>query len=236
LLDIAMKKILLVSSHQSVAVTRRLLLEKAGYVVTQAASVAEASACLAAENFNLVLAGVLLQQKEQVQLACAVKERRASLPFVGSHSFPVLENEDAVLAPLDGPEVLLQKVGELIMREHGHAELTTEYFAFVDRLRVYVHVSDGVCKLLGYDRDELIGKRIDDVTYPESADVPTLFHRYLHDGAQEGRFRLRHKNGQPVLINYKARVLEDGCLVSEMQPVQLSDDAEEHEVLSAQAK
>jgi PAS domain S-box-containing protein len=235
LLDIPMKKILLVSSHQPVSVTRRLLLEKAGYVVSQTESVADATACLAGENFNLVMAGVLMLQKEQAELASAVKERRASLPFVGSHSFPVLENEDAVLAPLDGPEVLLQKVGELIMREHGHADVTSEYFAFVDRLRVYVHVSDGVCRLLGYDRDELIGKRIDDVTYPESADVPTLFHRYLQDGTQEGRFRLRHKNGQPLLIAYKARVLEDGCLVSEMQPVQLSDDTEPHpEPVSAQ--
>ena len=41
--------------------------------------------------------------------------------------------------------------------------------------RRYVLVSDDFCRLVGYEREELLGKRYDDLTDPETNDLLTVF-------------------------------------------------------------
>jgi PAS domain-containing protein len=44
---------------------------------------------------------------------------------------------------------------------HLNAEVLSEYAVVVDTSRRYAEVPDRFCKLLGYRRDELVGKRYD---------------------------------------------------------------------------
>jgi PAS domain S-box-containing protein len=98
---------------------------------------------------------------------------------------------------------------------HRHPELNGECVAFVNANRQYVAVSDGVCKLLGYSRAELIGKTIDEITAPEIVkDVPTQFQQYVKRGFLEGEFVLVGRNGARVPIKYEAKVFPDGCLIA----------------------
>src|SRR6266404_7315023 len=64
------------------------------------------------------------------------------------------------------------------MLNHEHRELqNAEYVVFVDSARRYVDYTNAVCDLLGYTRDEMLQKKIDDVSYDSK--VRELFELYL---------------------------------------------------------
>ena len=103
---------------------------------------------------------------------------------------------------------------------HDHQEFLGEYVVFVNPERRYIDVTDGVCKLLGYSREELLSKKIDDITAPELAsDVNTKFQRYVADGRMEGNYVLLAKDGQRVPIHFYSRAFPDGCLVASWTPL-----------------
>lgn len=116
-----------------------------------------------------------------------------------------------------GPETFLELVGRAAMESHGHPEIEGENVAWVDRDRRYVHVTDGFLDLIGYDRDEVLGRLIDDFTYPASANTREVFVEYLKDGHMIGHFLLRHKNGEKVPIDFEAGILPDGYMYSNMR-------------------
>jgi len=104
------------------------------------------------------------------------------------------------------------------MLSHAHAELAgAEYVVFADVHRRYTDCSEAVCRLLGYPRQELIRMTIDDVSY--SADVSKRFEQFVRQGAQDGEFVLRHKNGSPVPIRYQSFVFKDGCYAASWSPI-----------------
>ena len=72
--------------------------------------------------------------------------------------------------------------------------------------------------MLGYSRAEILEKKIEDVSY-RHAGVPRLFADYLQKKKQEGEFVLRHKNGMPVPIRYRAFVFADGCNAAIWEPI-----------------
>ena len=90
---------------------------------------------------------------------------------------------------------------------------------FVDGDRRYVDCTNGVCELLGYSRPEILTKTIEDVSF-DFDEVAPLFTTYLHSGAQEGDYILRHKTGDPVYVKYRAWVFPDGCLAATWQPAE----------------
>jgi PAS domain S-box-containing protein len=97
--------------------------------------------------------------------------------------------------------------------KHSHAELDGEYVVYVDQSRRYVAVSDGVCKLLGYTREQLLGKKIEDITPPEArSEVAREFHQYLHYSALLGEYILLAADGRRIPIRYKSIVFDDGCM------------------------
>ena len=89
---------------------------------------------------------------------------------------------------------------------------------FVDENRRYIHVTDAATHLLGYARGELIGRTIDEISAPDM-DVSERFHAYVEDGYQKGVFRLRRKDGRIIELAYSAKVLPDGCMVSQLKRV-----------------
>ena len=70
---------------------------------------------------------------------------------------------------------------------------------YVDASRRYVTVTDGVCKLLGYSREELLGKTIEDITPPEArSDVADEFRQYLNDSVLSGEYILLAADGRRI--------------------------------------
>ena len=105
------------------------------------------------------------------------------------------------------------------MLDHGHPELAgAEYVVFADSSRRYVDCTEGVCKLLGYTREELLRKRIDDVSY-NLDEVPKLFAEYLEAGRLEGEYVLQRNDMVPVPIRYRAFVFSDGCNAAIWEPI-----------------
>jgi PAS domain-containing protein len=75
---------------------------------------------------------------------------------------------------------------------HHHPELEgTEYVVFADAARRYLDCSDGVSRLLGWSRGEILEKTIDDVSF-HAKEVPKLFNLYLRHRKMEGEYVLRH--------------------------------------------
>jgi len=103
---------------------------------------------------------------------------------------------------------------------HWHPEIDGDYVVFVDANRRYVEVSDAVCRLLGYSREELLAMTIDDVTAPELRSlVPETFREYVTQGELEGDYSLVAKDGSQVPIHYRSRVYPDGCHVARWKPL-----------------
>jgi PAS domain-containing protein len=105
------------------------------------------------------------------------------------------------------------------LQTHAHPELSgAEYVVFVNSSRRYVDCSDGVNRLLGYERQELLQKSIDDISY-HGDEVGRLFKEYRDTGGLEGEYVLMSKDRTPVPIRYKAFVFSDGCLAAIWEPV-----------------
>jgi hypothetical protein len=105
------------------------------------------------------------------------------------------------------------------MLDHGHPELAgAEYAVFVDLSRRYLDCTEGVCKLLGYTREELLRKRIDDISY-NLDEVPKLFAEYLEAGKLEGEYVLQRSDMVPVPIRYRSFVFSDGCNAAIWEPI-----------------
>jgi PAS domain S-box-containing protein len=103
---------------------------------------------------------------------------------------------------------------------HSQPEIGGKYVVFVDADRRYVEVTDGVCELLGYTREELLAKTIDDITAPEMrSHVPETFRQYVAEGGMEGRHGLLAKDGGRIWIHYQSKVYPDGRLVARWEPL-----------------
>lgn len=106
---------------------------------------------------------------------------------------------------------------------HVHPELKGNYVAVVNADRKYVAVTDGVCRLLGYSRAELLKMTIDEVTAPELAnDVPVKFEKYVQQGFLNGEHLLAGRDGSCIPIRYESRVFADGCMVARWEPLEKS--------------
>jgi PAS domain S-box-containing protein len=70
----------------------------------------------------------------------------------------------------------------------------------------YIAATAGITKVLGYDAGDLIGLRIEDLAAPELRETtPGQWAQFLADGRQDGRFRIRAKDGRLVSLQYQAR-------------------------------
>ena len=208
------RKVLFFASGESVAKTRKLVLETAGYPVTVVKTCEEAVQALQ-RPFQAFLIGARLS-KETAE--CAVKAAHAAKVPTILISNEYAARADIVLPSMARPERLLEAVGEAVIRQHGHEVPDHGCFLFVDTERRYLHVTSGAADMLGFERTELIGRRIDDISAPEMA-VENKFEQYVRDGMQCGSYVLMRRDGSPLQIAYQARVLPDGCMVSEISAV-----------------
>jgi len=93
------------------------------------------------------------------------------------------------------------------------------YTTVVDSDRRYVWVSDNFCELLGYNSDELIGKRYDEVTAPTTSDIPVTARMFKKLGYMHGLWMLIHRTGERILIRYEAWLRADSLVESNIEVV-----------------
>ena len=100
-----------------------------------------------------------------------------------------------------------------------------EFLLVADDDGSYVAATRGVSRVLGYEPDELIGQRIEDLAAPElRGTTPEQWSQFLADGRQAGSFRLRAKDGALVTLAFQARAHHPvpGFHVSRLWPEQRS--------------
>jgi PAS domain-containing protein len=102
---------------------------------------------------------------------------------------------------------------------HRHPEVGgAEFVVVANSSRQYLDCTEGVCRLLGYEREELMARTIDDISFHDDQ-TSELFAEYLRRGQMDGEYVLRHKSGTPVPIRYRAFVFPDGCMAAIWEPI-----------------
>jgi PAS domain S-box-containing protein len=94
-----------------------------------------------------------------------------------------------------------------------------DFTTVVDTDRRYLEVSDSFCQLVGYRRDELIGKTYDEISASGTNDIPTVFRLFIRNGYMHGLWMLVHRRGTPILVRYEAWVRPDCQIQSNMELV-----------------
>jgi len=98
-------------------------------------------------------------------------------------------------------------------------EVEPQYLVVVDSDRKYVEVSDSFCQLLGYEREELVGKRYDDLTAPNTNDIPTVFGLFQRLGYMHGLWMFVSRKGTRILVRYEAWLRPDSYIEGHMEVV-----------------
>ncbi len=98
-------------------------------------------------------------------------------------------------------------------------EVEPHYVTVVDRDRKYVEVSDSFCQLVGYQREELVGKQYDDLTAPNTNDIPTVFRFFQKAGYMHGMWMLVSREGTRILVRYEAWLRPDSYIEGHMEVV-----------------
>jgi PAS domain-containing protein len=108
---------------------------------------------------------------------------------------------------------------EIDNRSFGSRVVSQDYMTVVDLDRRYVHVSDDFCKLVGYDRETLIGKRYDDLSAPETNDIPMVFNLFCQLEYMLGLWMLVARGGTRILVRYESWLRSDLLIEGHMQLV-----------------
>ena len=98
-------------------------------------------------------------------------------------------------------------------------EVEPQYVTVVDSDRRYVEVSDSFCQLIGYQREELVGMRSDDLTAPNTNDIPTVFGLFQKLGYMHGLWLLVSREGTRILVRYESWLRPDSYIEGHMEVV-----------------
>jgi PAS domain S-box-containing protein len=98
-------------------------------------------------------------------------------------------------------------------------EVKAEFVTAVNSDRKFVEVSESFCRLLGYRREELIGKLYDEVTAPNTNDIPTVFRLFSEMGYMHGLWMLASRRGTHILVRYESWIRPDSYIEGHMELV-----------------
>lgn len=215
--------ILMIDSDSSGLRIRGYVLRASGFDVT-ITSDPENAKLLLNNKPSAIISSLNLRDKEGQPLLPQIRQRAPGIPLIALTDTPYGNDADGTadrfVLKLDGPKALLSALDDLLRTEaHNHSEFQSERVVFVDRERRYIDATDKACELIGYQRTELLGKRIEDLAAEPPRDIQKQFTQYVIEGSQQGVFELRHKDGHLVRIKFRAIVLPDGCLAAEWEPL-----------------
>jgi PAS domain S-box-containing protein len=103
--------------------------------------------------------------------------------------------------------------------ESGDQEPESDYVTVVDHDRKFVEVSDNFCLLVGYEREELLGRRYDDLTAPNTNDIQKVFDLSTKLGIMHGLWMLVSRGGTHILVRYESRLRPDSLIEGHMELV-----------------
>jgi PAS domain S-box-containing protein len=147
-----------------------------------------------------------------------------------------------------GAIVLLRDVTERRLTERALGESERRYRAVIDQAfdgvwlesegSTIVDVNPGACAMLGYSRDELIGRRATELVEPEpSGPQHATPDQVRVSDASEWQRRIIGKHGRTVLLAGRSREIAPGLVVSTFRDITRERaEAEERERLLQQAQ
>jgi len=107
----------------------------------------------------------------------------------------------------------------LYVLDHSHPELkNAKYVVFVNSKRQYVDCSVAVAELLGYSREEMLRKTVDDLSCWRD-ELPGLFQTYMRKRRLDGEHVVSQRSGAPLPIRYRSFVFADGCKGSLLEEI-----------------
>ena len=113
----------------------------------------------------------------------------------------------------------LESGGQAPEGSSSQSRAESKYKTVVDSERRFLEVSDDFCNLVGYTREELLGMRYDDVTAPNTNDIPTILGQFLKLGYLHGLWMLVSREGTRILVRFDSWVRPDSCIEGHMQVV-----------------
>jgi PAS domain S-box-containing protein len=95
----------------------------------------------------------------------------------------------------------------------------SECVAVVDNDRNYIEVSDSFCELVGYKREELLRKRYDELSAPNTNDILCVYRMFQRLGYMHGLWMLVSRGGTRILVRYEAWLRPDSMIEGHMEVV-----------------
>lgn len=99
------------------------------------------------------------------------------------------------------------------------------YLTIIDLDHRYVEVSDDFCRLVGYGRHELIGRKYDELTAPNTSDIEGVYKMFRELGHMQGLWILLHREGTRILVRYKCHLREDLLIEGKLEPLDINYSA-----------
>lgn len=122
--------------------------------------------------------------------------------------------------PEQVPEWIVESFqNQFPITEDSRPRVAPIYKTIVDSDRRYVSVSDSFCELLGYKKEELIGRRYDEFTAPTTNDIPVTSSMFKKLGYMHGLWMLIHRQGERILIRYEVWLRADSLVESNIELV-----------------
>jgi PAS domain-containing protein len=95
----------------------------------------------------------------------------------------------------------------------------SDYVTVVDNDRKFVEVSDSFCQLVGYEREELIGLRYDELTAPNTNDIEKVYRLFSRLGYMHGLWMLVTRGRTRILVRYEAWLRPDSLIEARIELV-----------------
>jgi PAS domain-containing protein len=98
-----------------------------------------------------------------------------------------------------------------------NARVPAQYTVLVNNRREYVEVSPSFCNLLGYAKEQLLGKKFDFVTAPGTNSVPIVFELFERLGYMHGVWVFINRTNVRIIVRYEAWLRADGLIECNME-------------------
>jgi PAS domain S-box-containing protein len=118
----------------------------------------------------------------------------------------------------------IRKVVDSLYRDQASTspsqwKVKPDYTTLVDSDRRYVEVSDSFCKLVGYKREDLIGRRYDDLSAPNTNDIAVVSDLFSRLRYMHGMWMLVSRSGARILVRYESWLRPDSLIQGNMEVV-----------------
>ncbi|HEY2114408.1 MAG TPA: hypothetical protein VGJ51_04935 [Candidatus Angelobacter sp.] len=220
---------LLLCSRQSdsVLVMQHEVFRTSGYEVVAAGSSEAIQEHIENTDFDVIILNHTLSFADRKALARKTKLRNPNHGVLVLHHSGALGNPyvDLAVDSRAGAKPMLHTLKRLEAMQHArshHVSESGKYVVVADLSRNYTFATDPVCELLGYDRAMFLELRIDDVVDGSTHVAAPLFQEFVAQGKQVGSITLRHRSGRKVPVKYSSHVEQDGCVIAQWEPLEIS--------------